>query len=218
MIHRGGLAICSDAGRCSSVRGRQIPRIHRDFGPRVNLPDPLGAGRGTHGRGLHHRRPHPGVCSRFPAVPRSTRKEIARKVEREREREREREKRKRERERAREKKHARTVETKHRREQAKAHWPPLSPVLSICPSLLLFSPFFRGRTRVETGRKKMRKLSVVLTVGPLRRTRLRWHSPPSVLVDYLHAPFPPLNVHRLVLPTYPDHGRERSAASGERGK
>lgn len=146
MIHRGGLAICSDAGRCSSVRGRQIPRIHRDFGPRVNLPDPLGAGRGTHGRGLHHRRPHPGVCSRFPAVPRSTRKEIARKSEREKER-------KKERKRAREKKHARTVETKHRREQAKAHWPPLPPVLSICPSLLLFSPFFAVERVKREGKK-----------------------------------------------------------------
>ena len=59
MIHGGGLAICSDAGRCSGVGGRQIPRIHRDLGARVNLPDSLGTGGRTHGRGLHHRWPHP---------------------------------------------------------------------------------------------------------------------------------------------------------------
>lgn len=125
MIYRGCLAICSDAGRCSDVRGRQIPRIHRDFGARVNLPDPLGTGGGTHGRGFHHRWPHP-VCLVL-AGPRNEIHARKRKAGRQ----------------------ARTHRGLSRGEQAKAHWPPLPPVLSICLSLLLFSPFHGGKTRVK---------------------------------------------------------------------
>ena len=126
MIYRGGLAICSDAGRCSNVRGWQIPRIHRDFGARVNLPDPLGTGGGTHGRGFHHRWPHP-VCLVL-AGPRNEIHARKRKAGRQ----------------------ARTHRGVSRGEQAKAHWPPLPPVLSICPFSLVVFPVSRWQNACQT--------------------------------------------------------------------
>lgn len=188
MIHRGGLAICSDAGRCSGVRGRQIPRIHRDLGARMNLPDSLGTGGRTHGRGLHHRWPHPRVCS-FPrglthvkrGYPREGREQIRQSDQ----------------------SSTRAPSGKQGRRASKST---LAAAAAGSIDLSFLSCCFPVSTavkkRVSNGRRN-EKLSLVLTVGP-EEDPLRWHSPPSVLVDYHHGPFPPSNVHRLVLPTYPD--------------
>lgn len=107
MIDRSSLAICSDAGRCSDVRVRQVPRVHSDFGARMYLPDPLGTSRRSHAGGLHHRRPHPELL-RLRRGPNSRQRGKHALT------------------------HPRTHARNHSSKESKPHW----PVLSICPSLV----------------------------------------------------------------------------------